>query len=428
MNLNRTLIACVIIALAAPVFPGTAQEFQWTEKTPMPTARVSAASAILDGDIYVIGGLTKEADSALNVVEVYHPTTDSWDTLAPLPTGLGGAGAQALNGKIYVFGGVSTLGGSQYNSIFSFDPDSNAWEQVGEMPAILPSNWGMAMAAHGEKIYSMGGAIDLSAHAFTMSYDATHGEWENHRLLLPRRWGASAVAIDDKVYVMGGTNYPNTYNDIQAYDPVENSWEELAPMPEARLFHGSVFYNGKIYVMPGAKSNPVSGVIADSMFTYDIAEDVWQTHYNPIPGKLSGYSLHTAVDENGTECIYVIGGATLAWWDDSEDDEVTNAVWKFEEMTVGTEDISRIDLVTFNVSPNPASDIVQVRFHLPASASIRLSIHDFSGKLLLLARDVNGTPGDNLFEFNIHDLTPDIYLCKMQWRDQIITRKLMKAH
>src|SRR6266436_3320026 len=57
---------------------------QWSALAPMPTARQEVAVAVLDGRVFVIGGLG-EASEPVATVEVYDPAADRWETRAPLP-------------------------------------------------------------------------------------------------------------------------------------------------------------------------------------------------------------------------------------------------------------------------------------------------------------------------------------------------------
>jgi N-acetylneuraminic acid mutarotase len=52
----------------------------WTIHKPMPTARHHAASAVVDENIYVIGGRLTNSLVNTNVVEKYDPSSDSWTT------------------------------------------------------------------------------------------------------------------------------------------------------------------------------------------------------------------------------------------------------------------------------------------------------------------------------------------------------------
>jgi N-acetylneuraminic acid mutarotase len=76
---------------------------QWTTHTHMPTARHHAASAVIDGKIYVIGGRLTNSLVNTDVVEKYDPTSDSWTTdLEPMPSKRSGIAATNVNGFIYV--------------------------------------------------------------------------------------------------------------------------------------------------------------------------------------------------------------------------------------------------------------------------------------------------------------------------------------
>src|SRR5450759_779101 len=67
--------------------PGTDS---WTFKAPMPTARSDFGIAVCQNKIYCIGGTTGFSDNtgfvAKGTNEVYDPATDTWETKAPLPT------------------------------------------------------------------------------------------------------------------------------------------------------------------------------------------------------------------------------------------------------------------------------------------------------------------------------------------------------
>ena len=51
---------------------------------PMPTARIFAGMAVLDGKLYVAGG--REGGAASNLVERYDFETKAWDEVAPMAT------------------------------------------------------------------------------------------------------------------------------------------------------------------------------------------------------------------------------------------------------------------------------------------------------------------------------------------------------
>ena len=75
----------------------------------MPTGRVWASSAVINGILYVVGG-NYGAGTDLAAVEAYDPTTDTWTTKASMPTIRSMATAQVINGILYVAGGTDANG------------------------------------------------------------------------------------------------------------------------------------------------------------------------------------------------------------------------------------------------------------------------------------------------------------------------------
>lgn len=79
---------------------------------PMRTARHSAAATVLNGKIYVLGGVT-ESRTATTAAEVYDPETRTWQSLPPMPFARSLHAAVAFGGKVYVLGGNNAQGQPQ---------------------------------------------------------------------------------------------------------------------------------------------------------------------------------------------------------------------------------------------------------------------------------------------------------------------------
>jgi len=75
----------------------------WSELTADPTPRVPGCSGVMNGKLYVGGGLTS---TMINLNEDYNPGTKKWATLAPMPQAPGFAAGSAVDGgNLYCFGG-----------------------------------------------------------------------------------------------------------------------------------------------------------------------------------------------------------------------------------------------------------------------------------------------------------------------------------
>lgn len=126
---------------------------QWTSHASMPTARHHAASAVVDGKLYVVGGRIGEELNNVDLIEAYDPISDSWTIdLEPMPSKRSGIGAVSVNGSIYVLGGEQNQGTFDNNE--RYNPVNNIWTEVEPMPT---PRHGLGVASIDDKIYAIGG-------------------------------------------------------------------------------------------------------------------------------------------------------------------------------------------------------------------------------------------------------------------------------
>jgi N-acetylneuraminic acid mutarotase len=97
----------------------------WTAKSEMPTPRMGLSTSVLDGKIYAIGGYSLGASRyrGVTTVEVYDPAMDTWTTAPDMPIGRSGASTSVVDGKIYVFGGMPDWPASAYGIVEEYDPE-----------------------------------------------------------------------------------------------------------------------------------------------------------------------------------------------------------------------------------------------------------------------------------------------------------------
>jgi hypothetical protein len=109
----------------------------WTTAAPLPNPRQHAASVVLGGKIYYLGG-QKGHDGALvpqNDVHVYDPTTDTWADGVDLPKPINHAASSTfvMDGRILVAGG-QTNNGTSIADVTAFDPKTGAWTSLTPLP------------------------------------------------------------------------------------------------------------------------------------------------------------------------------------------------------------------------------------------------------------------------------------------------------
>lgn len=142
----------------------------WERIPDAPSARNSAAAAVIDDKIYVVGGrrMVKQADGRqrpVNVatLEVYDPATKRWETRAAMPQAQGGLAAAAYDGKLYAFGGEQFVPTSKvFADAWVYDPRTDRWS---ELPAMPTPRHGHGAATVGNRIFLIGGGEKVGVAA-----------------------------------------------------------------------------------------------------------------------------------------------------------------------------------------------------------------------------------------------------------------------
>nr|XP_019574241.1 PREDICTED: kelch repeat and BTB domain-containing protein 12 isoform X2 [Rhinolophus sinicus] len=116
---------------------------QWTERAPMKYSKYRFSTAVVNSEIYVLGGIgcmgrdKGQVRKCLDVVEIYNPDGDFWREGPPMPSPLlslrtNSTSAGAVDGKLYVCGGFRGADRHEVISkeILELDPWENQWSVV----------------------------------------------------------------------------------------------------------------------------------------------------------------------------------------------------------------------------------------------------------------------------------------------------------
>lgn len=143
---------------------------RWEPIADAPSARNSAAAAVMDNKIYVVGGrqMVTQADGRqrpvnVSTLEVYDPVANRWETKAPMPQAQGGLAAAAFDGKLYAFGGEQFIPTSKvFADAWVYDPKTDRWSAL---PAMPTPRHGHGAAVVGNRIFLMGGGEKVGVAA-----------------------------------------------------------------------------------------------------------------------------------------------------------------------------------------------------------------------------------------------------------------------
>jgi N-acetylneuraminic acid mutarotase len=118
---------------------------RWARAPDLPTPRSALSSSVVDGRIYVMGGAfgRGSASSAeqllrtmrtLSVVEVYDPASGRWTRGADLATARGWFTTSVVNGKVYVVGGLSVAPDAGAPGVKTTFPGIEVYTPAGSAP------------------------------------------------------------------------------------------------------------------------------------------------------------------------------------------------------------------------------------------------------------------------------------------------------
>ena len=301
----------LLLVVASSSFAGG-----WEQITELPTWRIGADAAAVNGKIYLIGGYDQHENlggraPALSTVDVYDTQTNTWHTVANMPTPRVAARTAVFSNEIYTFGGYDRKGprgAFRYKkNVEMYDTGTDTWVKKRDMPTLRN---GFMPAVVDGKIYIIGGSVHDKkldrdvATGLVEVYDPLTNKWEK-RADMPTERDADAVVVDGKIYVIGGYTWLRVpglierfVRSIEVYNPKTDKWRQLPEMPMFKGWFSTVAVNDEIYT--------IGGINLETKRTGDV--DV----YNPTTSKWRKVEPMTipkttsAVVVRGT--IYALGG------------------------------------------------------------------------------------------------------------------------
>ncbi len=296
-------VVFLLVVLSAPALgdaPGKSGRSRisgWSRGPALATCRAEHVAALLDGSIYVIGGLG--ALGTMNSVEVLDPGAKAWRPGPAFPLALHHTAAAVLEGTLYVSGGWKGLHFSNIQwGLWAFDPAGKRWIRKANLPAFRAAH---AMTAIGGSLYVSGGTGPGATELWR--YDPAADRWSRKQAPLPApRQHLAAVALQGKIHAMGGRwKEEGHFGALEIYDPATDVWISLPPMPTPRGGFAAGVLNGRIHTAGGDSLEPIGTLATHEV--YDPAIRKWST-LAPLPTNRQG--MASAVRDGAW---YVIGGA-----------------------------------------------------------------------------------------------------------------------
>jgi hypothetical protein len=239
--------------LANHGFPATQQLFDellvydpatasWSVAARLSSHRAYPGVAVLEGRLWLVGGDTGGRRGS-DQVEIYDPRTGRIERGPSLQVKRTESMVHTVNGRIYAICGADEKGGV-IGAIESIGPGETAWRIEAPAPFPLRETTGCVV---GNQVY-----ICVPEHGL-VRYDPATGAWDTKLPPMPKKapWGNMTVHHNGEIWVMGGwssTNPRETY----CYSLASQSWR-LGPLLPTELSWGAACdWNGHIFIAGGA--------------------------------------------------------------------------------------------------------------------------------------------------------------------------------
>jgi hypothetical protein len=217
------------------------------------------ACEVWQDKILLFGGLGSGSPGR---VQIYDPATDTWTMGAGMPWSGGGCSSALIDGQIYVCGGI--VGSATVGNLSVYDPAADTWDAGGlNLPPMpVPVNHA-ASATDGSALWVFGGRgggnwpqpgydvvqrFDPLTQAWTTSNDAGS---PLAPMPLGRGGTGRAVFQRGEFLVLGGESSSAVFAEVQAYDPLQDSWRLETPLPTARHGIFPVLFKSRLFVVGG---------------------------------------------------------------------------------------------------------------------------------------------------------------------------------
>jgi N-acetylneuraminic acid mutarotase len=235
--------------------------------TPFPNARNNHASVAFNGSsIITVGGSDNYGNTSF-AVTLHNAKTEEFTKFPKMNKPVSHHTTALLDGHVYVIGGIQGRNWTGLKDVIRMNLLSRKWEVVESM---IEERRGHCTAVHNDTIYSFGGYNERSAECYTI------GGFSGWRYIPPmeqERLGAAAVTVVHNIYVLGGYIDGVPSSSMIAFNTSNVTCNEMAPMPFGLADCAAAVYSKYIIVLGGLCEDGIT--VSDKCLVYDTETDVW---------------------------------------------------------------------------------------------------------------------------------------------------------
>lgn len=273
---------CCILLSSAPYTRVSSTEIYdpstntWGYGQAIPDAVSAPGFGRIKGKLYVAGGSADQTYPApqLSKLQVYEPVSNSWSNKAPMPQGLEQAASAVIDGKLYVAGGAAG-NGLVGAALYRYDPGSDSvpdgWTALTPMPTARDGAVGAAMNGKFYVIGGLAGPNNVQSNYLNVveAYDPATDSWTTKTPAPTARYQQGAVTIHGLLYVVGGQGYlAQELATLEFYNPLTDEWGTATAMPAASVGPSVGGIDGVLYAAGGSYGAGSNTALRNALYAY----------------------------------------------------------------------------------------------------------------------------------------------------------------
>lgn len=196
---------------------------------------------VINNKLYVFGGIRyiNNVRNFYNYVQIYDPATNKWTLGAPMPFKSAAGQSALINGQVYLAGGI-TEGNVTTNRVARYNPSTNSWTNLANMPGVGRNS--APTGTDGSRMYLFGGRVggDNPENGRTdiLVYNPSSNGWSTLSQTLPLGRGGTVKApfVNGEFVIMGGENTSAPLARVDFFQPTTGTFRRGPDMPTPR--HG----------------------------------------------------------------------------------------------------------------------------------------------------------------------------------------------
>jgi N-acetylneuraminic acid mutarotase len=165
----------------------------------LPQVRADLVAALVAGTMYAFGG--GDEDNSLVAGVAASADGASWRSAGSLVEAVRYPAIAVVDGIVYLFGGVNSPARTDTRSVQRYDPGTGATTTVAQLPA--PLSHATAVVLGGD-VYILGGFVDNRLSAQVLRFDPRTGEVAPAGELAAPWSDGAAVVVGGTGYLVGG--------------------------------------------------------------------------------------------------------------------------------------------------------------------------------------------------------------------------------